>query len=66
MKKRRTQSLNFWSNFDQQFPAEDGQNRKTAIAGKNFSHWAIQICENQGSISSHLSEKTFRNSWETG
>ena len=28
MKKKRTQSLQFWSNFDQKFPPEDGRNRK--------------------------------------
>ena len=28
MKKRRTQSLLFWSNFDHPFSPEEGQNRK--------------------------------------
>ena len=28
MKKRRTQSLHFWSNFDHTFPTEDGRNKK--------------------------------------
>ena len=34
--------------------------------GKNFSHYAIQICQNQGSISFPLSQKntiTFSNIW---
>ena len=53
MKKRRTQSLHFWSNFDHPFPPEDGRNRKReAEVRKNVRYWAIQICQNQGSISS--------------
>ena len=53
MKKRPTQSLHFWSNFDHPFPPEDGRNRKReAEVRKNVRYWAIQICQNQGSISS--------------
>ena len=32
MKKRRTQSLHFWSKFDHPFLPEDGQNRKDIIS----------------------------------
>ena len=37
------------------FPPEDGQNKKINILTETFSHWVIQICQNQGSISSPLS-----------
>ena len=33
MKRRRTQSLHFWSNFDPPFLPEDGQNWKDIIRG---------------------------------
>ena len=31
--------------------------KKKAIVRKNFSHWAVQICQNQGFISSSFSGK---------
>ena len=34
MEKERTQSLNFWSNFEPMFPPEDGQNWKKSGAEK--------------------------------
>ena len=35
MKKRRTQSLHFWSHFDRPFPPEDGRNwKRYAVVGK--------------------------------
>ena len=58
MEKGWTQSL-YFCNFDLLFPTEDGLlNRKKYIfTWKNFSHWAIQVCQNQGSISCPLSRK---------
>ena len=45
------------------FP-EDSQNRKRyEVVGKNFSYYAIQICQNQGSISSPLSKKNTITIW---
>ena len=45
MGKRQTWSLHFWSNFDPRFPPEDDRNQKKyAVAKKNFGHGAIQIC----------------------
>ena len=53
MEKRRTQSLHFWSNLDLPFPPEDGGNQKVLrVVRKKFSNWIIQICQNEGSISS--------------
>ena len=67
MEKGRTQNLHFWSDFEPLFPPEDGQNQKLLAAlRKNISHWAIKICQNQGSISSPLSGKnkiTFCTIW---
>ena len=67
MEKRRTQNLHFWSSYDHPFPSEDDRNRKRqAVVGKTLSHWAIQICQNQDYISSHLSGKStiiFFNIW---
>ena len=38
------------------FSPADGQNRKKeAVLRKIFSHWTVQICQNSGFISSHLS-----------
>ena len=46
------------------FPLEDGRNwKKCAVVKNNFSHWAIQICQNQDSISSPLSGKNMITFW---
>ena len=57
MKKGRTQSLHFWSNFDPRFPLKMVTIKEEVVAWKNHSHWAIKICQNEGSTFSPLSEK---------
>ena len=57
MEKEGPQACIFF-NFNPPFPLEDGQSRKLHIfTRKNFSHWAIEISENQVSISFLLSGK---------
>ena len=56
--KGRIQSFHFGPILNPLLPLEDDENRKKLTsAKKNFSHWAIHICHNQGSISSPLSGK---------
>ena len=60
---RSTQNL---PHFNPLFPSEGGQNKKINIFQEYYSHLAIQIWQNQGSISSPLSRKnmiTFCSIW---
>ena len=51
------QSLHFWFNFDPRFSLKIAKIEKNKYLRKNFTHRAIQISPNQGSISSCLSTK---------
>ena len=67
MEKGRTQSLHFRSNFDPPFFLEAKiEEKEEVVVRKNVSHWAIHICQNQGSNISPLSGKntiTFCTIW---
>ena len=68
MERGRTQSSTFDPTSTLLFLLKMAKiEKKSAVVRKNFSHWAIQICQNEVFISSSFSRKntiTFCNIWD--
>ena len=68
MEKGRTQSSTFGPTSTPLFLLKMAKiEKKSAVVRKNFSHWAIQICQSEVFISSSFSRKntiTFCNIWD--